>query len=83
MIRNNKSILIISDTHFPYHHSDTISFLKEIKSVYKPDKIVHIGYVIHRDKKVTALALNYDTYNDAASCITIVPRVCETAFKYI
>ena len=38
-----KSILIISDTHIPYHHPDLIPFLKAIKKEYKPDKIVHIG----------------------------------------
>lgn len=38
-----KSILVISDTHFPFQHPDTISFLKEIKNQYKPDKVVHIG----------------------------------------
>jgi hypothetical protein len=38
-----KSILIISDTHIPYHHPDLIPFLTKIKKEYKPDKIVHIG----------------------------------------
>lgn len=39
----NKAILIISDTHIPYHHPDMLDFLKTIKKKYKPDKIVHIG----------------------------------------
>lgn len=39
----NKSILIISDTHIPYHHKDLLPFLKAIKKKYKPDRIVHIG----------------------------------------
>lgn len=34
---------MISDTHFPYQHPDTINFLAEIKSEYKPDRVVHIG----------------------------------------
>lgn len=38
-----KSILVISDLHVPYQHPDAIDFLREIKSVYKPDKIVCIG----------------------------------------
>ena len=38
-----KSILVISDTHYPYNHPDTYSFLKSIKQRYVPDKIVHIG----------------------------------------
>ena len=39
----HKSILIISDTHIPYHHKDLFPFLKAIKKLYKPTKIVHIG----------------------------------------
>ena len=38
-----KRILIISDLHIPYHHKDSIEFLREIKKQYKPDKIVNIG----------------------------------------
>lgn len=37
------SILVISDTHFPYNHPDVLSFLKAAAQKYKPDKIVHIG----------------------------------------
>ena len=43
MAKGYKSILIISDTHFPYHHPDTICFLKMLKQKYRPDKVVHIG----------------------------------------
>ena len=39
----NKTILVISDTHIPYHHPDLIPFLKALKTKYKPDRIVHIG----------------------------------------
>ena len=39
----NKSILVISDTHIPYHHKDLIPFLAAIKKFYKPDRVVHIG----------------------------------------
>jgi len=35
--------MIISDTHFPYQHPDTIVFLRAIKDKYRPDKVVHIG----------------------------------------
>jgi predicted phosphodiesterase len=27
-----KSILVISDTHVPYHHKDLFPFLKEVKN---------------------------------------------------
>ena len=39
----NKRILIISDTHCPYHHPDAIRFLAEIKDKYSPDRVIHIG----------------------------------------
>ena len=40
---SNRCILIISDTHCPYHHEDLIPFLTAIKKKYKPDRVVHIG----------------------------------------
>mgnify|MGYP003114081890 FL=1 len=39
----NSCILVISDTHIPYHHKDSIDFLKAIKKKYKPDRVIHIG----------------------------------------
>jgi predicted phosphodiesterase len=36
-------ILVISDLHIPYHHTDSFSFLKQIKKRYKPDFVVNIG----------------------------------------
>lgn len=39
----NARVLVIGDMHFPYHHPDTIAFLKEIKKTYKPDKVIQIG----------------------------------------
>ena len=38
-----KSVLIISDTHIPYHVPELIPFLKLLKKKYNPDKIIHIG----------------------------------------
>jgi predicted phosphodiesterase len=38
-----KRILVISDMHLPYHHKNSIQFLKEIKKEFKPDFIVNIG----------------------------------------
>ena len=38
-----KRILVISDLHIPYHHKDSLEFLKEIKKQYKPDFVVNIG----------------------------------------
>lgn len=36
-------ILLFGDTHFPYHHKDTFSFLKAVKNKYSPNKIIHMG----------------------------------------
>jgi len=38
-----KSILFISDQHFPYQHEDAIRFLTEINKIYKPDKVINLG----------------------------------------
>lgn len=38
-----KSILVISDQHFPYNHPDIIAFLRACKTKFKPDKVVNIG----------------------------------------
>lgn len=39
----NKNVLIISDTHFPHHHPDTLNFLKAAKKEIDPDIVIHIG----------------------------------------
>ena len=38
-----KSVLIISDTHIPYHVNELLPYLKLLKKKYNPDKIIHIG----------------------------------------
>ena len=38
-----KSVLIISDTHIPYHVPELMDFLKLLKKKYKPDRVIHIG----------------------------------------
>ena len=39
----NKDVLIISDTHFPHHHIDTIPFIRKIKKELNPAIVTHIG----------------------------------------
>lgn len=39
----NKSILVISDLHIPYHHPDAFVFLAALKKKYKFDRIINIG----------------------------------------
>ena len=38
-----KRILVISDMHVPFHHKDSMEFLREIKREYKPDFVCNIG----------------------------------------
>lgn len=39
----NASILVIPDTHAPYHHPDTLEFLAAVAAKYRPDTVVHLG----------------------------------------
>ena len=39
----NSRVLVISDTHAPYQHQDTIRFLSKIKEDYEPTRVIHIG----------------------------------------
>lgn len=36
-------ILVIGDTQAPFHHQDSLAFLKALKKKYKPTRVVHIG----------------------------------------
>jgi len=40
---NNSRILFISDMHIPYHHKNTIPFLKMLKEKYNPTRIICLG----------------------------------------
>lgn len=39
----NKCVLVISDMHIPYHHPDTVDFLKAVANKYQPDRVICIG----------------------------------------
>ena len=41
-----RRILCIADTHFPYHHRDTFSFLKAIRDEYDINTVTHVGDVV-------------------------------------
>lgn len=44
MSRNkDKRILVISDIQAPFHHKDTLAFLKAVNKKYKPTRVVNIG----------------------------------------
>lgn len=40
---DNSRILFISDMHIPYHHVDTITFLKHLKTKYNPTRVICLG----------------------------------------
>lgn len=39
----NDRVLLISDMHIPYHHPDTLRFLKHLKAKYNPTRIICMG----------------------------------------
>lgn len=40
---DNSRILFISDMHIPYHHVDTLAFLKHLKAKYNPTRVICLG----------------------------------------
>ncbi len=42
-MKNNKTILVISDLHAPYMHVDAVKFLAAIKRKYKPTRVILSG----------------------------------------
>lgn len=41
--RLGERILVISDTHFPYHHPDTMDFLEHLAEKHSITGVVHVG----------------------------------------
>ena len=39
----NNSILAYGDIHAPYHHPDTLDFLRDVSQAYRPDRIIDLG----------------------------------------
>lgn len=39
----NKSVLILSDMHYPYNHADIVAFLQSLNKKYKFDKVISVG----------------------------------------
>lgn len=44
--RDNNVVLFFSDTHAPYHHRDTLDFLRDVANQYKPDRVIHGGDIL-------------------------------------
>lgn len=40
---DNSRVLLISDMHIPYHHPDTLDFLKHLKNKYQPTRVICLG----------------------------------------
>ena len=40
---DNCRVLVLSDTHAPYHHKGTLDFLSAVNAEYNPDRVVHAG----------------------------------------
>ena len=39
-------ILLLADTHFPYHHIDVFNFYESVKKKYKPQQVFHLGDMV-------------------------------------
>ena len=44
--KSDRRVLVISDTHAPFSHPDTVPFLAHLKKKLKPHVVVHIGDVV-------------------------------------
>jgi len=38
-----KNILVMPDLHAPYHHKDSLDFMKALRDKYQPDLVVNLG----------------------------------------
>lgn len=71
LFKKSKPYLIIPDTHAPYHHQDTLKFLKEVYKKYNcNDTVIHIGdifdfHAISRYTKELDAPTAKDEYNKA------------------
>lgn len=43
ILEDNSRVLLISDMHIPYHHPDTLGFLKHLKKKYNPTRVICLG----------------------------------------
>ena len=43
---NTKSILVLSDTHFPYAKKEYFKWIKKLKDKIKPTLVIHIGDLV-------------------------------------
>lgn len=42
-MKHYRSILVVSDLHFPFHHPDIFAFYKALKKEIRPDLVVGVG----------------------------------------
>ena len=68
-------------TWYDPHSIDEWKIIKDID--YSVTFIESFGYEIHKDDKVTVLALNYDEDQKSVSCTMIIPDVCIKDYEYI
>jgi len=42
-VKRGKSVLVVADTHIPFHHPDYLAFCKRIEKAFNCGIVVHIG----------------------------------------
>jgi len=46
MLKGEKSVLVVADTHIPFHHPDYLAFCKRIEKAFNCGIVVHIGDLV-------------------------------------
>ena len=69
-----KNTLIISDTHFPFHHPDTFEFLQAVYDAYGCEEVKHTGDMVDNHNS-SYHEIEYgimsaeDEHNEAKACV--------------
>ena len=81
---NTKRLLILSDTHFPYQHSNYFEWIKKIKEKVNPTQIIHIGDLVDFHQHFSAWVHSAELPNikfeikDAIKCIKKLRKIFPT-----
>ena len=59
---NTKSIMILSDTHFPYSKKEYFKWIKKLKDKIKPTLVIHIGDQIDANS-ISQHILSHELHN--------------------
>lgn len=82
----DSKVLVISDTHFPYHHENTFYFIERIMDKIQPDLVIHNGdltdsYAFSRYPKDSEYDECYSVeFSAVRQCIATLGELCPDMF---